>query len=215
MTDDIQEVKFDRDGLVPVVVQDATSGEVLMVAYMNGESLSKTIETGQTYFWSRSRQELWHKGETSGNTQVVRSIAVDCDSDALLVRVEQTGAACHTGNRSCFFRDIGGTSDKLPVGFVQVIGDLTRVIHDRKQKLPESSYTTSLFKSGLDRILKKVGEEAGEVIIASKNHNRGEIAWEVSDLLYHLLVLLEHEGVGLEEIAQELQKRSEKREKGN
>jgi phosphoribosyl-ATP pyrophosphohydrolase/phosphoribosyl-AMP cyclohydrolase len=214
MTVDVQEVKFDRDGLVPAVVQDATSGEVLMVAYMNKESLVKSIETGQTHFWSRSRKELWHKGETSGHTQAVKSIAVDCDGDTLLVRAEQTGVACHTGNRSCFFRELKQASEPL-AGFAQVMGGLARVIHDRKEKMPEGSYTTKLFSSGVDRILKKVGEEAGEVIIAAKNHSKGEIAWEVSDLLYHLLVLLEQEGVGLEEVARELQNRSQKRKAEN
>ncbi len=214
MTVDVQEVKFDRDGLVPAVVQDATSGEVLMVAYMNKESLAKTIETGQTHFWSRSRKELWHKGETSGHTQAVKSIAVDCDGDTLLVRAEQIGVACHTGNRSCFYRELKQESEP-GAGFAQVMGELSRVIHDRKEKMPEGSYTTKLFSSGVDRILKKVGEEAGEVIIAAKNHSKGEIAWEVSDLLYHLLVLLEQEGVGLGEVAQELQNRSQKRKAEN
>jgi phosphoribosyl-AMP cyclohydrolase / phosphoribosyl-ATP pyrophosphohydrolase len=214
MTVDIQEVKFDHDGLVPAVVQDAASGEVLMVAYMNRESLAKTIETGQTHFWSRSRKELWRKGATSGHTQAVKSIALDCDGDTLLVSVEQTGVACHTGNRSCFFRGLKQSSEPLP-GFARVIGDLARVIHERKEQMPEGSYTTKLFRSGVDRILKKVGEEAGEVIIAAKNHSKGEIAWEVSDLLYHLLVLLEQEGVSLEEVAKELQGRSQKSKKEN
>ena len=214
MTVDIQEVKFDRDGLVPAVVQDVASGEVLMVAYMNRESLVKTLETGQTHFWSRSRQQLWRKGETSGNTQAVKSIALDCDGDTLLVRAEQTGVACHTGNRSCFFRELNQSSEPI-AGFAQVTGELARVIHDRKEKMPEGSYTTKLFSSGVDRILKKVGEEAGEVIIAAKNHNKGEIAWEVSDLFYHLLVLLEQEGVSLEDVAKELQGRSQKSRKEN
>ena len=214
MTVEQTEVKFDRDGLVPAVVQDASSGEVLMVAYMNKESLAKTMETGQTHFWSRSRKELWRKGETSGHTQAVKSIAVDCDGDSLLVRAEQTGVACHTGNRSCFFRELKQSSEPVE-GFAQVIGDLSRVIHDRKENMPEGSYTTKLFGSGVDRILKKVGEEAGEVIIAAKNHNKAEIAWEVSDLLYHLLVLLEQEGVKLEEVARELQNRSQKRKQEN
>lgn len=211
------EVKFDRDGLVPAVIQDATSGEVLMVAYMNRESLAKTVETGETHFWSRSRQELWRKGATSGHTQSVRRISVDCDGDALLVLVDQVGAACHTGNRSCFFRDLSGAEgvEDAEVGFAEVIGELARVIHDRKEKMPEGSYTTTLFATGVDRILKKVGEEAGEVIIAAKNHSRGEIAWEVSDLLYHLLVLLEQEGVGLGEVAKELSKRGRNRKAGN
>ena len=214
MTVDIQEVKFDSDGLVPAVVQDAGSGQVLMVAYMNKESLGKTIETGQTHFWSRSRKELWRKGETSGHTQAVKCIAVDCDSDTLLVGVEQTGVACHTGNRSCFFRELEGFPEQA-AGFWQVMGGLARVIHDRKEKMPEGSYTTALFSGGIDRILKKVGEEAGEVIIAAKNHSKGEIAWEVSDLLYHLLVLLEQEGVGLGEVAMELKKRGQKKKAGN
>jgi phosphoribosyl-ATP pyrophosphohydrolase/phosphoribosyl-AMP cyclohydrolase len=214
LTEDLAEVKFDRDGLVPAVVQDATSGEVLMVAYMNKESLAKTLETGQTHFWSRSRKELWHKGETSGHTQAVKSIALDCDGDTLLLRVEQTGVACHTGNRSCFFRELNLDSEPV-TGLAQVLGELSRVIHDRKEKMPEGSYTSKLFAAGVDRILKKVGEEAGEVIIAAKNHSKEEIAWEVSDLLYHLLVLLAQEGVSLEDVAKELQGRSQKNRKGN
>ena len=210
MTVDMQEVKFDHDGLIPAVVQDSESGEVLMLAYMNRESLQKTIETGQTHFWSRSRKELWRKGETSGHTQAVTSISLDCDGDTLLVRAEQTGVACHTGNRSCFFRELQQDSNAT-VGFAEVFGNLARVIHERKEKMPEGSYTTKLFASGVDRILKKVGEEAGEVIIAAKNHSKPEIAWEVSDLLYHLLVLLEQEGVSLEEVAKELHGRSMKR----
>jgi phosphoribosyl-ATP pyrophosphohydrolase/phosphoribosyl-AMP cyclohydrolase len=214
LTEDLAEVKFDRDGLVPAVVQDATSGEVLMVAYMNKESLAKTLETGQTHFWSRSRKELWHKGETSGHTQAVKSIALDCDGDTLLLRVEQTGVACHTGNRSCFFRELKLDSEPV-TGLAQVLGELSRVIDDRMKMMPEGSYTSKLFAAGVDRILKKVGEEAGEVIIAAKNHNKGEIAWEVSDLLYHLLVLLAQEGVSLEDVAKELQGRSQKSRKEN
>lgn len=202
--------RFDAQGLIPAVVQDVNTGAVLMVAYMNEESLLKTLDTGQTHFWSRSRQEIWRKGETSGNTQRVVRVHVDCDGDALLVQVEQRGTACHTGEYSCFFTPVrydGGTVRT----FSEVLGRLARVIHRRREEMPENSYTTTLFKGGVDKILKKVGEEAGEVIIAAKNHKRDEIVWEVSDLLYHTLVLLEEEGVSLADIAGELEKRGGKR----
>jgi phosphoribosyl-ATP pyrophosphohydrolase/phosphoribosyl-AMP cyclohydrolase len=181
-----------------------------MVAYMNLDSLRKTVVTGETHFWSRSRRELWHKGETSGNTQAVRKISVDCDGDALLVQVEQQGNACHTGKYSCFFTTPFGAYENT-ASFSEIVGSLVRRIHDRKVELPEKSYTTHLFQSGIDKILKKVGEEAGEIIIAAKNHNKGEIAWEVSDLIYHLLVMLEQESVSLSDIAAELSKRAVKK----
>jgi phosphoribosyl-ATP pyrophosphohydrolase/phosphoribosyl-AMP cyclohydrolase len=202
----LDDVHFDENGLLPAIVQDALTGEVLMLAYMNEESLVKTLDTGETYFWSRSRSELWHKGATSGHVQRVIRIAVDCDGDALLVQVEQEGAACHTGHRSCFYteatRQPGST---LPLS--DTLGRMMRVIHSRFVEMPESSYTTTLFRGGTDRILKKIGEEAGEVIIATKNHKTDEIAWEVSDLVYHLLVLLENEGVPFSAITAELEKR--------
>ena len=181
-----------------------------MVAYMNRESLQRTIETGETHFWSRGRRSLWHKGESSGNIQKVESITADCDGDALLVKVRQTGNACHTGAYSCFFSPVHQRGEsRQSLGLT--LEALARVIHQRNLERPESSYTTKLLAGGTDRILKKIGEEAGETIVAAKNHAAGEIAWEVSDLLYHLLVLLEAEGVPLDIIARELTRRANAR----
>lgn len=201
-------IRFDDRGLVPAVVQDLQSGAVLMLAYMNRESLQKTLDTGETHFWSRSRSELWHKGETSGHKQKVVSVTQDCDGDALLVKVEQTGVACHTGSFSCFATPMY-TGSGYPTGTTlgEVLGAVARVISARNRERPEGSYTTKLLEGGLDRVLKKVGEEAGEVIIAAKNHSPAEITWEVADLLYHTLVMLELEGIGLEDVAEVLDRR--------
>jgi len=201
-------IRFDDRGLVPAIVQDLQSGAVLMLAYMNHESLQKTLDTGETHFWSRSRSELWHKGETSGHRQKVVSVTQDCDSDALLVKVEQTGVACHTGSFSCFSTPMY-TGPGYPTGTTlgEVLGSVARVISARNRERPEGSYTTKLLEGGLDKVLKKVGEEAGEVIIAAKNHSPAEITWEVADLLYHTLVMLELEGIGLEDIAAVLDRR--------
>jgi len=212
MTGIFEGLHYDANGLIPAVVQDAETGEVLMLAYMNEESLLKTLNTGESHFWSRSRQELWRKGATSGNIQKVHRIVPDCDGDTLLVQVEQTGAACHTGHRTCFYSQAHKDgSGSRPLS--DVLGMLTRTIRDRYVSMPEGSYTTSLFRGGLDRILKKVGEEATEVVIGAKNRNREEIAWEVSDLLFHLLVMLQEEGVPLQMIAEELEKRFPKKSK--
>ena len=208
----IDEVHFDDKGLVPAVVQEEETGEVLMLAYMNRDSITKTIERGETYFWSRSRKSLWHKGETSGNTQTVKKISLDCDGDALLVRVEQRGNACHTGEHSCFFKPfLGSTSPTKSFG--EVMSSLSRLIHQRKAEMPADSYTTYLFQSGIDKILKKIGEESAEAIIAAKNHNPKEVALEVSDLLYHLLVMLAAEDVGLTDVSAELVQREGKQSK--
>jgi len=206
----IERLRFNDDGLIPAVVQDGRSGEVLMIAYMNRESLKKTLKKGETYFWSRSRQEMWHKGETSGNTQRVTEIRYDCDADALLVRVEQKGVACHTGEYSCFHRTLPGGDDTSAPGhasFGETLGVLARRIHQRNLDRPEGSYTAKLLKGGIDRILKKIGEESGEVIIAAKNHAPREITWEVADLMYHLLVMMEHEGIPLGDVGAVLQER--------
>jgi len=197
----------DSEGLIPAIVQDSVNGDVLMLAYMNRESLGKTVAAGETFFWSRSRRSLWHKGETSGNVQKVESITADCDGDALLVKVRQIGNACHTGKRSCFFTEVHRTAESQP-SFGRVLEDLAAVIHQRNLDRPPGSYTTELLSAGTDRILRKIGEEAGETIIAAKNHSAGEIAWEVSDLLYHLLVLLEAEGVPLDAVSKELSRRA-------
>ena len=194
---DISMVRFDDRGLVPAIVQEE-SGEVLMLAYMNKESLEKTIATGYTWFFSRRRQRLWQKGETSGNVQKVKEIFYDCDGDTLLVRVHQTGVACHTGSYSCFCgRRLGENEKSVAVlekqpdtSLTAVLSDLYAVIRDRQLHPVEGSYTNYLFAHGQDKILKKIGEEAAETIIASKNMKREEILYEMGDLWYHCLVLL-------------------------
>lgn len=196
---DPQVVKFDEQGLVPAIVQDARTREVLMLAYMNRDSLARTIETGETWFWSRSRNELWHKGETSGNTQQVVSLTSDCDNDAIVVLVNPAGPACHTGTRSCFDVEDGD--------FDVVLQNLYELIQSRERDRPSGSYTTYLFDKGLDKILKKVGEESAETIIAAKNDDRKLFVAEVSDLVYHLLVLLVARGVNLDEVRAELAQR--------
>lgn len=189
-------VQFDEKGLVPAIVQDARTKEVLTLAYMNEESLEKSLETGETWFFSRSRQELWHKGATSGNTQKIIEMKVDCDQDAIVVLVEPAGPACHTGETSCF-------SDPM------ILFKLEQVIKDREQNRPEGAYTTYLFEKGLDKILKKIGEESAEVIIAAKNRDKEELKWEAADLIYHLLVLLREQDLPLNEILKVLEKRHE------
>ena len=202
----LDDVKFDDHGLIPAIVQDAATREVLTLAYMNRESLAKTIETQETWFWARSRQRLWHKGETSGNTQRVVSLTLDCDADAIVVLVKPAGPACHTGAISCF--ETG--SKTTAIG--SVLDQLYQLIETRERERPANSYTTYLFDEGLDKILKKVGEESAETIIAAKNEDQGRVVSEVSDLMYHLLVLLVARGVTLEEISQEL---GQRRKAGN
>ncbi|WP_310830942.1 bifunctional phosphoribosyl-AMP cyclohydrolase/phosphoribosyl-ATP diphosphatase HisIE [Paenibacillus pedocola] len=223
--DIIQGIRWNESGLLPAVVQDAHSLEVLMVAYMNPESLRLSLESGQTWFWSRSRSELWHKGGTSGNTQAITSIHYDCDSDTLLVKVLPEGPACHTGENTCFYREIplshpavaaqgaepGWTAAELAEeGRFAVLGELERVIAEREIERPEGAYTTYLFDKGVDKILKKVGEEASETIIAAKNKDNAELRLEVSDLIYHLLVLLQERKLPLDEIMDELSARHER-----
>jgi len=198
MNDILAEVKFGADGLIPAIVQDAQTREVLTVAYMNREALQLTLERRETYFWSRSRKMLWHKGETSGNTQKVRAVSLDCDSDAVLVEVEPRGPACHTGAYSCF---------GVEAGFGGTIQQLYSLVEDRRRKRPPGSYTTKLFEEGIDKIVKKLGEEAVETVIAAKNDSGDRIVEEASDLLYHLIVTLVAKGVSLEEIKSELVKR--------
>ena len=197
----IDDLKFDERGLIPAIVQDARTREVLTLAYMNRDSLARTIETGQTWFWSRSRNDLWHKGETSGNTQSVVDLQSDCDNDAIVVLVNPAGPACHTGARSCF----DSTAAVEDLGLL--LHDLYKLIENRERERPEGSYTTYLFNNGLDKILKKVGEESAETIIAAKNEDRGRLTAEVADLVYHLLVLLVARGVSLDEIRAELASR--------
>ena len=200
---DIKSLKFDERGLIPAIVQDARTREVLTLAYMNEESLARTIETGETWFWSRSRHELWHKGETSGNTQSVVNLINDCDNDALVVLVNPAGPACHTGARSCFDSKPGDEDLGL------LLANLYKVIESRERERPEGSYTTYLFNSGLDKILKKVGEESAETIIAAKNDDVSRLTSETADLVFHLLVLLVARGVSLDEVRKELERRRE------
>ena len=200
------EFKLGPDGLVPVVVQDYKTDEVLMVAYMNEEAYNKTIETGKMTYWSRSRQELWIKGLTSGHFQYVKELVVDCDFDTILAKVSQTGAACHTGNHSCFFHEIAKT-DYKNTNPLKVFEDVYKVIADRKVHPKEGSYTNYLFDKGIDKILKKVGEEATELVIASKNPDPEEIKYEMSDFLYHAMVLMVERGVTWEDITNELANR--------
>jgi phosphoribosyl-ATP pyrophosphohydrolase/phosphoribosyl-AMP cyclohydrolase len=205
----IDDVMFDERGLVPAVVQDAHTRGVLMLAYMNAESLKRTLETGETWFWSRSRAQLWHKGETSGNTQRVVDVFLDCDGDALVVRVEPAGPACHTGQTSCFHNVIqaAGESQQNTGDLGEVLSALYALVETRKRERPQDSYTTYLFDQGLDKILKKVGEESSETIIAAKNEDRGALTKESCDLLYHLIVLLVERGVTLADVRDELVRR--------
>jgi phosphoribosyl-ATP pyrophosphohydrolase/phosphoribosyl-AMP cyclohydrolase len=197
----LDEIRFDERGLIAAIVQDAATREVLTLAYMNRESLARTLETKQTWFWSRSRNELWHKGETSGNTQELVSVALDCDRDAIIVLVNPAGPACHTGAVSCF--DTGTQQQSLG----PLLDGLYEVIQSRERERPSGSYTTYLFEEGLDKILKKVGEESAETIIAAKNDDAARLTAEAADLVYHLLVLLVARGVSLASLAQELGRR--------
>ncbi len=199
----IEELKFDSNGLIPAIVVDATTKKVLTLAYMNKESLNLTIEKNLTCFYSRSRQQLWLKGETSGNYQHVVSITADCDNDALVVVVEKDGPACHKGDDSCF---------NYPVYQNEALHEfsyegLLKLLIGRKQQKVEGSYTTYLFEKGLDKILKKVGEESTEVIVAAKNNDKNETIYEISDLLYHVMVLMVEMGISLEDIHKELASR--------
>ena len=196
------ELKFDKDGLIPAIVVDDETGKVLTLAYMNRESLEISMEKGLTCFWSRSRQELWLKGETSGNYQHIVSITADCDGDALEVRVKKDGPACHTGAESCFHHPIWGESREK----FQLEG-LYDLLLSREATLPEGSYTTYLFRKGLDKILKKVGEECTEVIIAAKDDDKAETIYEVADLAYHVMVMMIQMGISLEDIHKELASR--------
>ena len=197
------ELKFDEKGLIPAIVQDHYTKEVLTLAYMNAESLAITIDEGYTCFWSRSRQELWRKGETSGNRQRVVSITADCDKDALVVEVVKSGPACHTGAESCFFNPVY-LSDELKRFSYEGLYDL---IAGRKTAPKEGSYTTYLFEKGMDKILKKVGEECTEVIIGGSKGDKAETVYEIADLCYHVMVLMVQMGITVEDITRELEKR--------
>jgi len=212
----IENVKFDEHGLIPAIVQDARTQRVLTLAYMNAESLGKTLETGETWFWSRSRARLWHKGETSGNNQRVVDMQLDCDADAVNVLVVPNGPACHTGAESCFHNEIQD-ADQFDISrelraanLGEVLQGLYALVKSRKKDRPQGSYTTYLFDQGLDKILKKVGEESAETIIAAKNDDLGSLVKESSDLLYHLVVLLAEREVSLEDVSDELASRGKK-----
>ncbi|HQR38295.1 MAG TPA: bifunctional phosphoribosyl-AMP cyclohydrolase/phosphoribosyl-ATP diphosphatase HisIE [Blastocatellia bacterium] len=230
---EIEKIEFDERGLVPAVVQDSTTGDVLMLAYMNAESLARTLQTGETWFWNRTHNELWHKGTASGHRQRVVELRLDCDGDAIVVRVDTDGPACHTGERSCFFRPLAGEApakktngslvsvperpeptlsvvdmNSMELGIL--LNDLYTLIRLREAERPENSYTSYLFDSGLDKILKKIGEEATETVIAAKNGSARELTSEMADLLYHLLVLMVERGLGLQDICRELADRAGK-----
>ncbi|MDF2593696.1 MAG: bifunctional phosphoribosyl-AMP cyclohydrolase/phosphoribosyl-ATP diphosphatase HisIE [Clostridia bacterium] len=212
-------VHYDKQGLVPVIAQDVHSKKVRMLAYMNEEALTKTLETGKVHYFSRSRNELWLKGETSSNYQYLKSISIDCDGDTLLLQIEQqNGISCHTGNSSCFFRElkeeIKQTENPDQEEIVQtsdternMLTELYDVILDRKLHPKEGSYTNYLFEKGVNKILKKVGEECTEVVIAAKEEDKAELAFEISDLVYHLTVLMAEKGLTWQEVERELHKR--------
>ena len=201
----LSEIKFDDKGLVPAVAQEATTGEVLMVAWMNKAAVEKTLGTGKAHYWSRSRGELWQKGETSGNVQDVREVLYDCDGDTLLLKVDQTGVACHTGERNCFFKRLDtGSGKSADAG---VIGEVFKVISERKGADPEESYVASLYEKGLSKILEKVTEESGELVEAAREGDRGEVVREAADLIFHLLVTLAHKDIEASEVFGELRRR--------
>ncbi|MEI8167582.1 MAG: bifunctional phosphoribosyl-AMP cyclohydrolase/phosphoribosyl-ATP diphosphatase HisIE [Chloroflexales bacterium] len=199
--------RFDDHGLIPAIIQHARTGEVLMLGYMNEEALRLTRETSLVTFWSRSRQTLWRKGETSGNHLRLVAIRQDCDGDALLVLAEPDGPTCHTGERSCFHRDGAGDPATAAAPSAAILGQLTDRIHARRNTPPSESYTAKLLYGGVDRIGKKIGEEAAEVIIAAKNSSHAELAYELADLIYHSLVLLENQGLSAEAVWHELERR--------
>lgn len=208
-------IVFGKDGLLPAIIQDCESGEILMLAYMNRGALRRTLETGKSHFWSRSRQTLWRKGETSGHEQMVKEIRLDCDGDALLLKVEQKGVACHTGKRSCFYRRL--KDDTISEANAQVTFPLRdqsailqrviEVIHDRKRNPKKGSYTCKLFSAGREKILKKVSEETSEVLIASMEEDNDQVVYEVADLFYHILVLLGFHDIPITAIYNELERR--------
>lgn len=195
------EPNFKKMELLPAIVQDYQTNEVLMLAYVNQEAYQKMLETKQTYFYSRSRNELWHKGETSGHYQDIQGMFLDCDKDTLLIHVKQTGVACHTGAYSCFFNEV------LPYDATNIFNSLETLIQERKLHPIEKSYTNYLLEQGIDKICKKVGEEASETIIAAKNNDKQEVVGEISDLLYHVFVLMNQQGIALSDIEETLKKR--------
>lgn len=207
-----EEFKLGPDGLLPVVVQEASTDQVLMVAYMNEEAYNRTVATGRMTYWSRSRKEIWVKGLTSGHYQFVRSLTADCDMDTLLAKVDQIGAACHTGSHSCFFNEIQKEEGKEIFNPQKVLlGDYNTIVH-RKEHPKKGSYTNYLFDKGIDKMLKKLGEEATEIIIAAKNPNPNEIVYEISDYLYHLMIVMAQKGITWDDVTEELARRQKKEE---
>ena len=204
----LDDLRFGDDGLLPVIAHEAATGEILMLAYANRDALERTAATGRAHYWSRSRQEIWRKGDTSGHEQHVREIRVDCDGDAIVYRIAQVGAACHTGEASCFHRRVSEAEglEQAPSGG-HILARVDRTVEERARTLPEGSYTTYLLEKGIDKILKKIGEEATEVVVAAKNEDAEELRAEVSDLLFHLIVLLRASEVPLAGIWAELEAR--------
>jgi phosphoribosyl-ATP pyrophosphohydrolase/phosphoribosyl-AMP cyclohydrolase len=200
----LENIRFDEKGLIPAIVQDVNTGEVLMLAYMNEESIKLTLETRKTWFYSRSRGKLWNKGETSGNYQMVKQLRYDCDGDTILLEVEPLGPSCHTGEESCFFNKVLDEKEDFDKN---MLDKLYCRITNRRENPVEGSYTNYLFDKGIDKILKKVGEETSEVIIASKNDSKEEMTYEISDLVYHMLVLMVDRGLTINDIKKELGKR--------
>lgn len=203
---DISNIKFDKNDLVPAIAQDWLTGDVLMMAYMNKDALEKTLSTGRAHYFSRSRNRLWLKGETSGNFQEVKAVYYDCDEDTILLKINQIGAACHTGERSCFFRRLD--KGEQEAASLTILSELFETIKQRKNVSPEKSYVASLYAKGLDKILEKVKEESGELIDAAKSGKKQEIIHETADLLFHAFVLLGQKGISLQEILSELKRRT-------
>ncbi|MGI6004763.1 MAG: bifunctional phosphoribosyl-AMP cyclohydrolase/phosphoribosyl-ATP diphosphatase HisIE [Christensenellales bacterium] len=204
----IENIKWNEEGLAPAIAQDINTGAVVMMAWMNEQSLKQTIETGYATYYSRSREKLWKKGETSGHLQRVRGIYLDCDGDAILLKVDQTGAACHTGEYTCFFNELWkAPEDKTTSQGSRIVSLVADTVRDRYHHPVEGSYTNYLFEKGIDKILKKIGEESAEVIIAAKNNAPDEIRLEVADLIYHLTVMLTERGMGWEDVYAELESR--------
>lgn len=197
-------IQYNQDGLIPVIIQNAETKEVLTLAYANEEAVQKTMDTNETWLYSRSRKELWNKGATSGNTQKVTAVRLDCDGDSLIYEVIPSGPACHTGKDSCFFETIHGERNESPS---DMFAQLTSLIKTREEEMPEGAYTTYLFEEGVDKICKKVGEEAAEVIIAAKNRDPEELSMETADLFYHVLVLLQEQKVDISQVVDVLKER--------
>lgn len=207
---DVEQIKFNENGLVPVIVQDVSTGQVLMLAYANKEAIQKTIDSGKSHFWSRSREKLWMKGEESGNVQDIKEVYYDCDIDTLLYLVKQTGVACHTGERTCFCRATDGNKDAPTFGSSdssKTLDEVYEVILDRKLNPKDGSYVSGLFEKGLDKILKKIGEEAGETIIGAKNEDKKEIIYETADLWFHSMIVLSYFEITPNDIYEELGRR--------